>query len=84
MEETLLKIIYFERRLTKNFEKINLIFSFVPRLFFMDNILKKGPGTSYQSLFGLKNMFRNIFFLMIHHLGYTDDLIQGSFLVIPN
>ena len=36
-----------------------------------------GRGTSYQSLFGVQNMFRKIPFLVIYHLGNCD------FSVIP-
>ena len=43
---------------------------------------QKGPGTSYQSLLGLLNMFRKIPFLVIHHIGSFDDLIQSGFCVI--
>ena len=44
---------------------------------------QKGPGASNQSLFGLQNMFRKIPFWVIYRLGNFDDLMQGSFLVIP-
>ena len=41
-----------------------------------------GPGTSYQYLSGLQNMFKKIPFLVIYHPGDFDDLIQSSFSVI--
>ena len=48
----------------------------------MDKIMKKGPGTSYQSILGLQNMYSKISYLEIYHLGNLDDLMQSSFRII--
>ena len=43
----------------------------------------KGPGTSNQSLFRLRNKFRKIPLLVIYYLNKFDDIILSSFRVIP-
>ena len=43
---------------------------------------QKGPGTSWQSLFGLRRLFRKIPFLVFYHLGNFDNLIQVGFWVV--
>ena len=54
MQETLLKIIYFERGLSKVLKKLTLYFLFNPVPFNGKNYEKqKDPGTSDQSLFRL-------------------------------
>ena len=76
MQETL-EIGYFERGLSKNFEKNN----FSTQSLFMGNFMKtRGPGTTYQSLFVIQNMFRKIHFLVIYYLGNFDDLMQSVFM----
>ena len=78
-----LKIRYFEKALSKNLLKVNLIFSFTPSSFYEQNYEKQNEhGTSYQSLFGLQNIFRNSF-SVIYLLGNFDDLIQSGFQFIP-
>ena len=44
---------------------------------------QKGPGTSNQSLFKLKNKFRKIPLLVMHNLSKLDDVIFSGFGVIP-
>ena len=76
MQEILLKIRYFERGLSKSVKKVYFIFlsNLVP--FNGQSYLKqKGPGTSDQSLFRLKNEFRKIHLLVIHYLTKFDDII---------
>ena len=54
-------------------------FLLYPVPFYGQNYEKqKGPGTSYQSFFRLKNMFRKIPFLLIYHLGSFDDLMESD------
>ena len=61
MQETLLKMWYFERGLSKNFQKLTWFFPFLPTPFYgQDYEKQKGPGTSYQSLFGLQNMYKMV------------------------
>ena len=50
----------------------------------MDKIEKQTnyQWTSYQCLFEIQNMFRKISFLVIYHLGISDDLKLSVFLVI--
>ena len=63
MQETLLKIRYFETGVSKNLSGVNLIFTFEPNPFLRTGLQKtKGPGTNYQSILGLQNMFRNTHF----------------------
>ena len=80
MQETLLKIIYFERGLLKKFKKFNLFFPWHLVPFYRQDYEKqKGPGASYQSLFVLENIFRKIVFLVICNLDSFDDLTQNDF-----
>ena len=44
---------------------------------------QKGPGTSDQSLFRLRNKFRKIILPVIYYLTKFDDVIYSSFWVIP-
>ena len=63
MQESLLKIRYFERIIKKPL-KFNLKFSFAPVPFYGQYYKKqKGHGISYQSLFGLQKMFRKKYFV---------------------
>ena len=79
MHEILLKIIYFERGLSKEltlFKKLTL--------FFLLNLVpfngksyqkQKGHETSDHSLFSLQNKFRKIPFLAMYCLTKFDDVI---------
>ena len=76
MKEILLKISYFQRTLSKTFEKFTS--------FFLSNLVpfngqsyqkQKGPGTSDQSLFRLQNKFRKIPLLVMYYLTKFDDVI---------
>ena len=59
MQDTLLKIIHFERVLSKNLYKVNLIFPLHPvPIYGQDYEKQKGPETSYQYLTRWQNMFR--------------------------
>ena len=55
-----------------------------PVVFFWKAYLKekqKEPGTSYQSLFGLRNMLKKFLYSdLIYHLDNFDDLMQSGFL----
>ena len=77
MQEILLKVRYFERGLLKSLKKGNFIFSFEPSTFQnSQNYQKqKGPGTSDQSLFRLRNKFRKIPLLVMYYLTKFDDVI---------
>ena len=78
--ETLLKIRYFERRLSKKPLKVNLLFTLHAVHFYGQDFEKqKGSENIYQSLIRLESMFRKIPFLVIYHLGNFDDLIQIGF-----
>ena len=57
----LLKLRYFERRLSKSLKKFTLFFLSNPVPFNGQGYQKqKGSGTSYQCLFRLRNKFRKI------------------------
>ena len=63
MHEIILKVRYFERGLSKSLKQGNFIFSFERSPFQYTKLSKtkgKGPGTSDQSLFRLRNKFRKI------------------------
>ena len=77
MEEILLKIIYFERGLSKRLlKKLISFFLSNPVPFNGQSCLKqKGPGTSDQSLFSLQNEFRKIPLLVTYYLTKFDDII---------
>ena len=60
----------------KAFKKLISFFLWNPVPFNGQSYLKqKGPGTSDQSLFRLKNEFRKIHLLVIHYLTKFDDII---------
>ena len=60
----------------KALKKLTLFFLSNPVPFNGQSYLKqKGPGTSDQSLFRLKNEFRKIPLLVIHYLTKFDDII---------
>ena len=74
MQEILLKRRYFERGLSKSFEKVNLFFLSNPVPFNEQNYQKqKGPGTSDQLLFRLQNKFRKIPLFVIYYITKFDD-----------
>ena len=73
MREAILKIRYFKRGLSKNLNKVKLIFSFVPgNVLWVDYENQNEAGTSL-------SLFRKNIFLVICHLGNYDDLIQSDF-----
>ena len=75
MQETILKIRYFEKGLSKSLKKFTVFFlsNSVP-LNGQDYEKQKGLGTS-QLLFWLKNKFRKIILLVIHYLTKFHDVI---------
>ena len=76
MQEILLKIIYFERGISKTFKNSTLFFLPNPVPFNVQSYQKqKGPGTSDQSLFRLQNKFRKIPLLVIYYLTKFDNVI---------
>ena len=76
MQEILSKVRYFERVLSKTLLKVNFSFSSEPSPFNGQSYQKKkGPGTSAQSLFRLRNKFRKIPLLVISYLTKFDDAI---------
>ena len=75
MQELNLKARYFERGLSKSFKKGNFLLS-SPVPFIRQNYQKqKGPGTSDQWLFRLRNKFRKIPLLVMYYLTKFDDVI---------
>ena len=75
MQEILLQIKYFERGLSKIFEKVNLTFLSNPVDFNGKSYPKqKEPGTKDQSLFRLQNMFRKISLLIMYYLIKLDGV----------
>ena len=46
--------------------------------------LTQVPGTSYQNLFVLQNMFRKIPFSVIYHLSNFDSLMQSGINILIN
>ena len=76
MQEILLKVRYFERGLSKIFEKSTLFYLAKPVPYNRQSYPKqKRPGTSAQSLFRLPNKFRKIPVLVISYLTKSDDVI---------
>ena len=64
-------------------KKLPLFFLSNPVSFNGQNYQKqKGSGTSHQSLFRLRNKFKNIFLFVIYYLTKFDDVMQRSFWVI--
>ena len=69
MQETFLKVRYFERGLSKNLKKVDFIFSFKPVPFNEQDYQKqKGLVTSDQSLFRLQSKFRKAFSIVLEGL----------------
>ena len=76
MQEILLKVRYFERGLSKSLKKVTSFFLSNPVPFNRQNYQKqKGPRTSDQSLFRLRNKFRKIPLLVMYYLTKFDDVI---------
>ena len=76
MQESLLKVRYFERGLSKSLKKGNFIFLSNSVPFNSQNYQKqKGLGTSDQLLFRLQNKPRKISLLVMHYLTKFDDAI---------
>ena len=76
MQEIILKARYFERGLSKSLKKGNFLSSFEPSPFNIQNYQKqKGPGTSDQWLFSLRNKFRKISLSVIYDLSKFDDVV---------
>ena len=76
MQEIILKVRYFERGLLKSLKNGKFIFLSNSVLFNRQNYQKqKGPGTSDQLLFRLRNKFRKIPLLVMYYLAKFDDII---------
>ena len=70
------EIRYFERGLSKALKKLTLFFLSNLDPFNGQNYKKqKGPGTTDQSLFRLRNKFRKIPLLVMHYLTKFDNVI---------
>ena len=80
MQEILLKIRDFERRLPRSLKKSTLFFLSNPVPFNGQSCQKqKGPGTSDQLLFRLQNKFRKIPLVVIYYLTKFDDIYKVVF-----
>ena len=76
MQKVILKVKYFERGLSKSPKKVISFFLSNPVSFNRQNYQKqKGPGTSDQSLFRLRNKFRKIPLLVMYYLTKFDDVM---------
>ena len=76
MQEILLKIRYFERGSSKSLKKAKFFFLSNPVPFNGQNYQKqKGPGTSDQLLFRLRNKFRKILLSVMYYLTKFYDVI---------
>ena len=76
MQEILLEMGNFERELSKSLKKLTLFFLSNPVPFNGQSYQKqKGPGTSDQLLFRLRNKFRKTPVLPIYYLTKFDDVI---------
>ena len=76
MQEILLKIMHFERRLSKSLKKFTLFFLTNPVPFNGQSYQKqKGSRTSDQSLFRLRNKFRRVPLLVIYYQTKFDDVM---------
>ena len=73
----ILKIRYFEiKNYQEALKKVTLFFFSNPVLFNRENSQKqKGPGTSDQALFRLRNKFRKIPLLVMNYLTKFDDVM---------
>ena len=76
MQEIILKVRYFERRLSKSLKKVTSFFLSKPVPFNRRNYQKqKGPGISDQLLFRLQNKFRKIPLIVMYYLTKFDEII---------
>ena len=76
MQEIVLKVRYFERGLSKCLKKGNFFFLSNPVPFNRQIYQKqKAPGTSKQSLLGLRNKFRKIPLLVMYYLTKFNHVI---------
>ena len=76
MQDIILKVRYFERGLSKSLKKVTSYVLLNPFPFNKQNYQKqKGPGTSDQWLFRLRNKFRKIPSLVMYYLIKFDDVI---------
>ena len=76
MQEIILKARYFERGLSKSLKKVTFFLLLSPVFFNRQNYQKqKGPGTSDQWLFRLRNKFRKISLLVMYYLTKFDNVI---------
>ena len=76
MQEIILKVRYFERGLSKSLKKVTSFFLSNPVPFNRQNYQKqKGPGTSDQWLFRLRNKIRKIALLVMYYLTKFDDVV---------
>ena len=67
MQETIFKMRYFERKLSKSLEKVYFTF-FLNSITFNGLKPGKGPGTSDHSLFRLRNKFRKMLLLVMYYM----------------
>ena len=83
MQEILLKIRYFETRLSKTLQKVNFIFFSNPVPFNGQSYQKqKRPGTSDHSLFRLKNKFKSLHLQIYASQCMTSLIIPLSFVLL--
>ena len=76
MQEIPLKTSYFEKSLPKSLKMLILFFLSNQVPFNGQSYQKqKGPGTTDQLLFSLKNKFRKISLLVMYYLTKFDDII---------
>ena len=76
MQEIILKVKYFERRLSKTLKKVILFFLSNSVPFNRQNYQKqKGPEIRDQLLFRLQNKFRKFPLLVRYYLTKFDDVI---------
>ena len=85
MQQILLKLRHFERRLSKTFKKLTVCFLSNWEPFNgQRNQKQKGPGTNGLSLFRLRNKFTKMYLLVTYYLTKFDGVMQIGFWVIPN
>ena len=76
MHKIILKVRYFEKDCQKALNKVTSFFLSNPVSFDRQNYQKqKGPGTSDQLLFRLRNKFIKISLLVMYYLTKFDDVI---------
>ena len=76
MREIVLKVIYFERRLSKSLKSLSLFFLLNPVPFNEQRYQKQnGSGTSDQSPFRLRKKFTKIPLLVIYYLTKFHDVM---------